>query len=97
MTTTTRQPRLLPGAESRCSRCHAEIVWAKTAAREPGPGGKAMPLDLVENFEGNVAVVPGHGPHLVALVLKKGESADLPVEFIAMPHFATCAAGGRRR
>lgn len=92
-----RYPRLLPGAPSRCERCGAQIVWAATAARESGRGGKAMPLDLVENFAGNVAVQPGHGARLVARVLKTGETADLPVQFIAMPHFATCPAKGRRR
>lgn len=82
--------RDLPGRRERCARCRTEIVWAATAARESGPGGKAMPLDPVEHPDGNVAVSPGAVGRLVARVLKKGEHPAIPAEYRAMPHFATC-------
>ncbi|MFC6343903.1 hypothetical protein ACFP8W_18100, partial [Nocardioides hankookensis] len=55
-----------------------------------GRGGRAMPLDPVEDLAGNVAVQPGHAGRLVARVLKKDEVVDRPVQYVAMPHFATC-------
>lgn len=58
---TEREVRQLPGQVVPCGRCGARIVWAATAARDTGPGGKAMPLDAVEDRKGNVAVQPGHG------------------------------------
>lgn len=82
--------RPLPGQETHCSRCHSTVVWAVTAARDTGPGGKPIPLDPIEHPDGNVAVSPGHGRRLVARVLKKGEEPIIPVEYRAMPHFATC-------
>lgn len=87
--------RRLPGQETVCSRCRSLVVWAVTAARDTGPGGKPMPLDPVEHPDGNVAVSPGHGSRLVARVLKKDEQPIVPVEFRAMPHFATCGKGTR--
>lgn len=50
-----------------------------------------MPLDPLEATDGNTAVRPAAGGRLLARVLGKDESHDPPVEFLAMPHFATCA------
>lgn len=86
----TARPKPLPGRPRRCGRCNQPIVFARTVAGENGPGGKAMPLDLYPNPDGNVAVRDtGHG-HLLARVLKKDETHDRTLEFRAMPHFATC-------
>lgn len=87
---TEREVRRLPGPLGRCNSCGGHIVWAATAARDTGRGGKAMPLDPVEDLAGNVAVQAGHGGRLVARVLKKDEQVDRPVQYVAMPHFATC-------
>lgn len=83
-------PRPLPGDPTRCQRCRRPIIWAVTMAKESGPGGKAMPLDPIENPAGNVAVQPGHGGRLLARVLGKNERHSPPAEYLAMPHFATC-------
>jgi len=82
--------RHLPGDLVTCTRCRAQIVWAVTVAKPSGPGGKPMPLDPVENPAGNVAVQPGHAGRLQARVLGKDEQHSPPVEYLAMPHFATC-------
>ncbi len=68
------------------------MVWARTVATESGRGGKPMPLDPIENPEGNVAVraLVSSG-QLVARVLCKDETHDTTVEMLAMPHAATCA------
>lgn len=82
-------PRRLPGRPDPCDHCGRLIVWSITVAGPNGPGGKAMPLDAHEHVGGNVAVRPGHG-RLLARVLQRDESHDPPVEYLAMPHFATC-------
>lgn len=87
--------RPLPGTPVPCERCRATIVWAKTMAGPNGPGGKAMPLDLHEDPAGNVAVTPTTHGRLHARVLMKDERHVPPVEFLAMPHFATCGASQR--
>jgi hypothetical protein len=87
---TEQRVRQLPGRRTPCSRCLRQIVWAVTVAGENGPGGKAMPLDPVEHPEGNTAVLPGAAGRLRARVLQKDERHDPPVEYLAMPHFATC-------
>ena len=80
----------LTGRRLKCSKCQQPIVFARTMATESGRGGKAMPLDLYPNPDGNVAVRDtGHG-HLVARVLGKDEDHDRHAEVRAMPHFATC-------
>lgn len=86
----TGTPRNLPGIHASCDRCGAGIVWATTTARESGPGGKAMPLDPIENPDGNVAAWRGHGRRVLARVLTRDEQPDAPLEYHAMPHFATC-------
>lgn len=92
MTAVDRELRRLPGTLTRCRSCGQGIVWAATAARDTGRGGRAMPLDPFEDPAGNVAVQPGHAGRLVARVLKKDEQVDRPVQYVAMPHFATCPA-----
>lgn len=82
--------RALPGRRAQCGRCRRVIVWAVTVAGPNGPGGKAMPLDPLEAPDGNTAVRPSAGGRLLARVLGKDESHDPPVEYLAMPHFATC-------
>lgn len=67
--------RPLPETESRSSVCE---------------GGKLMPLDVVEDPRGNVAVTHPHRGTIYARVLHKGEDVDRPLEWRAMPHFATC-------
>lgn len=70
---------------TQCGRCPARIVFARTDA------GKSMPLDLVPDVAGNVAVhVDGSGRVRARVV-----STDLPVqpfERLHLPHFATCGA-----
>lgn len=82
--------RRLPAPAQACERCGAQIVWARTMAGPNGAGGKAMPLDQHENPRGNVAVLPGVVGQLRARVLGKDEHHAPPVEYLAMPHFATC-------
>lgn len=88
---TTDTTRRLPGEVVACELCGAAIVWATTLAGPNGPGGKAMPLNALEDLAyGNTAVhSPRHG-QVVARVLHKGESHDHPLEYLAVPHFATC-------
>ena len=88
-------PRPLPAppiAPARCRRCRQPIVWAITVAGPNGRGGKGMPLDPLEDLTGNVAVLPVPGGRLTARVLGRDEHVDRPVEYSAMPHFATCTA-----
>lgn len=85
--------RTLPEAETRgtlCEGCRRPIVWARTLAGTNGRGGKLMPLDPLEDAAGNVAVSNPHRGVLYARVLHKDEDVDRPVDFRAMPHFATC-------
>lgn len=91
MATVATQPRHLPGRRSTCRTCQKEIVFAQTTAGENGPGGKFMPLDPVEHPDGNTAVRAVSRGMNFARVLKKDETHEPPVEFLAMPHFATCA------
>lgn len=95
MVTESTTGRRLPAREtSRCERCGARIVWARTVAGPNGPGGKAMPLDPDEHPAGNTAVRAGHGDRLLARVLCADE--DLATaEYRAMPHFATCCGWPR--
>lgn len=86
----TMTARQLPGRRSTCRTCQKEIVFAQTIAGENGPGGKFMPLDPVESPDGNTAVRAGHRGMVFARVLKKDETHEPPVEYLAMPHFATC-------
>lgn len=68
------------------------MVWARTLATESGRGGKAMPLDPVENPAGNVAArALSSSGQLVARVLCKDETHDVTTEIRAMPHAATCS------
>lgn len=98
MTTDDDPPlRRLPASElspaATCSGCHRDIVWSITVAGPNGRGGKPMPLDPQENLAGNVAVRVAHGHRLIARVLTKDEQVDRPVEYVAMPHFASCPVG----
>ena len=93
MVTTTPAPRVLPLVAKRgteCDRCGRVIVWARTSAGPNGPGGKAIPLDPVEDFGGSYAVVHVHHGVLVARPLGRDETPDRPSEYAAMPHAATC-------
>lgn len=92
---TARRP--LPGDVVPCEDCKAPIVWAVTLAGPNGRGGKAMPLDHLEDIRfGNTAVRAGHGSRLLARVLGKDETHDAPLEYLAVPHFATCPYYFRR-
>lgn len=85
--------RRLPADAQDCDRCGARIVWARTVAGPNGRGGRAMPLDEYESARGNVAVQPVTANVLRARVLGKDEHHSPPVEYLAMPHFATCRVG----
>jgi hypothetical protein len=88
--------RALPEAPSSpCQRCGFPVVWAVTLAGPNGPGGKLMPLDPIEDLGGNVAVTFRTRGRILARVLQRDETVDRPLEFSAMPHFATCLAGVR--
>lgn len=89
----TDQVRPIPGdVHSRCDGCLADIVWAVTVAGPNGRGGKLMPLDPVENLDGNIAVTAPTRGRLHARVLTKDETIDRPVEYAGMTHFASCPA-----
>ena len=70
-----------------CRSCGDEIRWARTVA------GKAMPLDLEPNPNGNVVLRDG-----VAVVLGPLERtiAEEEGETLRMPHHATCPTWGQR-
>lgn len=88
---TASTPRRIPGRAATCARCRAPIVWARALATQSGAGGKAMPLDPVEDPAGNVACRPVNDRGgLVARVLLADETPDSFTELRAMPHFATC-------
>lgn len=75
---------------SRCQRCNADIIWARTQA------GKLMPLDPERRQAGdpaaNVAVSRDHTGRFLARVLKPTQQdKPEPFEWLAVPHFATCA------
>lgn len=87
----TETRRTIPGDVVECEDCHAPIVWAITVAGPNGPGGKSMPLNPLEDLGyGNTAVRAGHAGRVLARVLGKDETHDSPVEYLAVPHFATC-------
>ncbi|GAB3867447.1 hypothetical protein GCM10028801_41480 [Nocardioides maradonensis] len=75
-------PRHIPTSDLSpagvCEGCGRDIVWTITVAGPNGRGGKAMPIDPVENLAGNVAVRPTHGSRLTARVLARGELVDRP-------------------
>lgn len=85
---------------SRCSKCPALIVWARTV------DGKSMPLDAddagglrtypPDEGRANVAVRPNRDLRAapVARVLRRDET-PLRGEVRAMPHFATCSGWTR--
>jgi hypothetical protein len=83
--------RPLPGTTSVCQLCKRTIVWATTVAGPNGPGGKSQPFDPVEDPKGNVALFPRGQGRLLARALQHGEDADRPLEYLGMPHAATCA------
>ena len=85
-------PRRIPGPKAVCRSCRGEIRWARTLATPKGPGGNHMPLDPVENPDGNVAARPTMAGALVCRVLSNDDSLDTTTEYRAMPHFATCTA-----
>lgn len=97
MTTTSEildpPARPLPEAATRgtlCEGCRQPIVWARTLAGDKSRGGKLMPLDPIEDSAGNVAVSNPHRGVLYARVLHKDEVVDRPIDYVGMPHFATC-------
>jgi hypothetical protein len=83
--------RRIPGDVEACEACGAPIVWTTTLAGPNGPGGKAMAVNPREDLAyGNTAVRPEHRGRLLARVLFKGERHDAPLEYLAVPHVATC-------
>lgn len=76
-----------------CQGCRQAIIWTTTLAGPNGRGGKALPIDPVEDLAGNVAVRPAQAGRLVSRVLAKDETVDRPLEYCAMPHFASCPVG----
>lgn len=89
-----KPPRPLPARDElrdTCTGCGALIVWAITVAGPNGPGGKYIPLDPVEDLAaGNIAVRPVTAGRLLARALARDEDADRPLEYAALPHFASC-------
>lgn len=92
MTDTLRALPAPDAPRTTCEGCGATIVWALTVAGPNGRGGKAMPLDPLEDLAGNIAVTAPSRNRLLARALHKGEQVDRPLEYVGMPHFATCAA-----
>lgn len=89
--TVTTDARTLPGEVVPCEDCRAPIVWAVTVAGPNGPGGKAMPLNAREDLAyGNTAAWSLTRGRVLARVLTKDEQHDAPLEYLAVPHFATC-------
>ncbi len=68
-----------------CSKCHAPVIFARTA------GGKHMPLDKQRDLSGasRYAVMRDVYLNLHVRVLAAGEDPR-PGEHRHMPHFATC-------
>jgi hypothetical protein len=99
MQTIELAPRALPAGEhahTLCQGCMRDIVWAMTVSGPNGPGGKLIPLDPIEDLEGNVVVTqPRARGRLLARVMCRGELADRPMEYLAMTHFASCPTGSR--
>jgi hypothetical protein len=88
--------RALPEAPaSQCQTCGLPVVWAVTLAGPNGRGGKLMPLDPIEDLDGNVAATSPTRGRLLARVLQRDEAVDRPLEYAAIPHFATCLGGVR--
>lgn len=87
----------LPGRVQVCDWCKDEFVFARTVASERGRGGKAMPLNVVPDPDGRVAVNVEDPHHLRARALAKDETHDVHTEVLATPHFATCTRPRGRR
>lgn len=83
--------RRIPGETRTCDRCGASILMSTTVASIRGRGGKAFPIDPHEHPAGNTAIRPEHRGRLLARVLGRDDTVDHPIEYLAMPHFATCA------
>lgn len=73
----------LDRVSQRCSRCQAPIVWART------DGGKAMPVDLLEDLAGNVGIFVDGAGTVRARVITSERPVE-PHERLHVPHFATC-------
>lgn len=84
------KPRTIPGVTDECEHCGRTIVWAVTVAGPYGAGGKSQPFDPAEDQAGRVALIPRHGGQLFARALLKDETHDAPVEYLGIPHVATC-------
>lgn len=68
-------------------------MWARTSATERGRGGKAVPLNPLEDGTGSYAVRNVGDQYravLVARPLGKDDVVDQVSEWRAMPHMATC-------
>lgn len=85
--------RTIPGQPVLCAWCReATMIWGRTLRTQ-----RALPLDVLENPLGNVAVLESaKGGTPSCRVLRKGE---LPVEgeILTTSHFATCRSPKARR
>lgn len=70
---------------ARCERCGARIRWTVTAT------GKALPVDADPADDGNTAVYADGTGRLRSRGLSKERPTLEHAEWLAMPHFATCA------
>jgi hypothetical protein len=73
----------------QCGKCHAPVIFARTA------NGKHMPLDKARDLSGTsrYAVMRDTDLVLRVRVLREGEQLRPGVEHLHMPHFATCPEG----
>lgn len=88
-----KKPARFRGLARTCSICGAQFVFAFTVATERtkrGAGGKWMPIDIVPNPEGRIAVRDAGGRVLYARALAADESYDRTNEVLGTPHQATC-------
>lgn len=67
----------------RCGRCPASFAFALTEA------GRSMPVDLLPDVAGNVAVRIDDGGRVLARIVSD-ELPLMPWESLHLPHFATC-------
>lgn len=76
---------------SECSRCHAPVIFARTA------NGKHMPLDKQRDLSGTSRYAVTRGVDLILHVrtLAPGEEPRPGIEHRHMPHFATCPERGQ--
>lgn len=78
----------MSGKKSECSKCHAPLIFARTA------NGKHMPLDKGRDLSGTSRYAVWRDVNLILHVrtLRPGEQPKPGIEHRHLPHHATCPA-----